>query len=188
MVLAVALACAPVSCAAECDETVVIDSIEHQITDLWCGKALDSLQIVQPEALVQLPQEQTFESYRIYVLPETREAFVEMAQAAQEDSIYLTADSGWRSLAFQRRLIKRRMAAGDSFAEVLNSVAPPGYSEHHTGRALDICPSIARFAYTDTYRWLTEHAAKYGFFETLPQDPDAPLTWESWHWTYQAKP
>jgi LAS superfamily LD-carboxypeptidase LdcB len=45
-------------------------------------------------------------------------------------------------------------------------------------------PSEAIFAFTETYRWLSEHAAEYGFFETLPEDPNAPLTWESWHWTH----
>lgn len=187
IVLCVALSWAPASSATDCVETVVIDSVEHKVTALWCGQALDSLQIAKSEALVQLPQEQTFEEYRIYVLPEVRNAFVRMAEAARKDSINLVVDSGWRSLSFQRRLIKRRMAAGDSFDEVLNSVAPPGYSEHHTGRALDLCPSMASFAFTDTYRWLTKRASEFGFFETLPQDPSAPLTWESWHWTFQTE-
>jgi D-alanyl-D-alanine carboxypeptidase len=110
-----------------------------------------------------------------------------MATAAHEDSVELIADSGWRSLSFQRQIIRKRMAAGDSFEEVLNSVAPPGYSEHHTGRALDLCPSEARFAFTETYRWLSEHGAEFGFHETLPKNPRAPLTWESWHWTYVPK-
>lgn len=167
-----------------CDETVIIDSVEYHVTELWCGRALDSTAIAKPEQLVQLPQELTYEDYRIYVLPVTREAFVNMAAAALEDSVELIADSGWRSLSFQRRIIRNRMAAGDSFDKVLNSVAPPGYSEHHTGRALDLCPSEARFAFTETYIWLVAHAAEFGFYETLPKDPHAPLTWESWHWTY----
>ncbi len=170
--------------AADGDETIVVDSIEYTVTDLWRGRALDSTALATPDMLVQLPQESTFEDYRIYVLPVTRNAFAAMAAAALKDSVILIADSGWRSLSFQRRIIRTRMAAGDSFEEVLNSVAPPGYSEHHTGRTLDLCPSEAQFAFTPTYFWLTEHAASYGFHETLPEDPKAPLTWESWHWTY----
>lgn len=167
-----------------CDKTVVIDSIEYAVTELWCDRELDSAENARPEQLVPLPQELTFEDYRIYVLPETRDALVSMAEAARTDSIMLVADSGWRSLSFQRRIIRNRMASGDSFEEVLNSVAPPGYSEHHTGRALDLVPSEARFAFTETYRWLKVHAAEFGFYETLPEDPAAPLTWESWHWTF----
>jgi len=170
--------------ADACDETIVIDSVAYTVTELWCGRVLDSTAIAEPEQLVQLPQELTYEDYRIYVLPTTREAFVKMATAALEDSVELIVDSGWRSLSFQRRIIRNRMIAGNSFDEVLNSVAPPGYSEHHTGLALDLCPSEARFAFTEAYRWLVEHAAEYCFHETLPEDPNAPLTWESWHWTY----
>jgi D-alanyl-D-alanine carboxypeptidase len=172
------------ACAEDCADTVVIDSVTYRITDLWCGKAIDTTLLAEPEDLVQLPEELTFEDYRIYVLPQTRDALVQMAEAAAPDSIEFEVDSGWRSFGFQRRIIKRRMAEGDSFEEVLNSVAPPGYSEHHTGRALDLVPSEAIFAFSKTYLWLQEHAAEYGFYETLPEDPAAPLTWESWHWTY----
>ncbi len=170
--------------AGDCLETAVIDSVQYAVTDFWCGKALDSAQIAMPEQLVPLPQQLTFEDYRIYVLPQTCEAFVKMAEAARRDSIELIADSGFRSPAFQRSIIRRRMEKGDRFEKVLESVAPPGYSEHHTGRTLDLCPSEARFAFSDAYHWLKEHAPEYGFFETLPEDPAAPLTWESWHWTY----
>ncbi len=172
------------ACAEECQDTVVIDSVSYKVTELWCGKAIDTTLLVEPEDLVQLPQELTFEEYRIYVLPQTRDALVKMAEAAAPDSIAFEVDSGWRSFSFQRRIIRRRMAEGDSFEEVLHSVAPPGYSEHHTGRALDLVPSDAIFAFSETYAWLQEHAAEYGFYETLPEDPAAPLTWESWHWTY----
>lgn len=173
--------------ANACDETVVIDSVEYRVSDYWCGQRIDSSAIARPEHLVKLPQELTFENYRIYVLPQARDAFVKMAKAAWKDSVELIVDSGFRSPAFQRRIIKKRLASGDSFDEVLNSVAPPGYSEHHTGRAFDLCPSEARFAFTETYRWLRENASRYSFFETLPEDPDAPLTWESWHWAYRGE-
>jgi D-alanyl-D-alanine carboxypeptidase len=172
----------------KCTDTVVIDSVAYRVTDLWCDKLIDTASLAKPEDLVPLPQELTFEDYRIYVTPETRDAFVRMARAAEADSIRLTADSGYRSPAYQRRIFKQRMAAGDSFETVLNSVAPPGYSEHHTGRALDLCPSEARFAFTPAYEWLRENAARFGFRETLPEDPAAPLTWESWHWTYLGDP
>ncbi len=171
--------------AEDCTETVTIDSVEYRLSEFWCGRGFDRADIARPESLVQLLQELTFEDYRIYVLPQTRDAFTAMAEAARKDSVELIVDSGFRSLSFQRRIIRHRLAAGDSFEQVMNSVAPPGYSEHHTGRSLDLCPSEARFAYTAAYRWLKEHALEHGFFETLPQDPEAPLTWESWHWTHR---
>lgn len=188
LVASLAFATLAVACVSPvvpaCDETVTIDSTEYPIGDFWCGRRLDSTEIADPGDLVQLPQELTFQEYRIYVLPETRDAFVAMARAAEADSISLRADSGFRSPNFQRRIIRGRLERGDGFETILKSVAPPGYSEHHTGRALDLCPSEAIFAFTDTYTWLKKNAGEYGFYETLPEDPKAPLTWESWHWAY----
>jgi LAS superfamily LD-carboxypeptidase LdcB len=177
-------AMAVVSPVAACDEKIVIDLVTYKISKYWCGRRLDSSALAKSSDLVQLPQPLTFEQYRIYVLPETRDAFVAMAAAAKVDSVLLIVDSGFRSRSFQARIIRRRLDQGDSFEKVLQSVAPPGYSEHHTGRALDLCPSEAIFAFSKTYAWLKKNAAKFGFYETLPEDPAAPLTWESWHWTY----
>ncbi|MBD3256881.1 hypothetical protein GF377_00515 [candidate division GN15 bacterium] len=171
--------------AEDCADTVVIDSVAYAVPDTWCRRAVDSVDMATPEDLVQLPQELTFEEYRIYVRREARDAFVRMAEAAKEDSVLLTVDSGFRSKGFQRRLIKRRLDSGETFVEILKSVAPPGYSEHHTGRAFDMCPSDPIFADTDTYQWLAEHAERFGFFETLPDSPDSPWHWEPWHWLYR---
>jgi len=170
--------------ADDCGEKVVIDSVSFPVTDYWCGRKFDSVLVAKPEGLVQIPQDFTFEDYRIYVLPQVRDAFVRMAGAARKDSVELIADSGFRSVSYQRKIIKNRMAAGETMEHLLKSVAPPGYSQHHTGRSLDLCPSEARFARTKAYRWLKEHAAAFGFQETIPNDPAYPGTWESWHWTY----
>ena len=53
------------SCA--CDETVIIDSVEYKVTDRWCGKALDSSLIAQPELLVKLPDSLTYEDYNMVI-------------------------------------------------------------------------------------------------------------------------
>ncbi len=174
-----------VTVAAEgCVETIVIDSVEYNVTERWAGKKIDSAQIAEPEKLVRLPDSLTFEDYKIYVRTETKAAFVEMADAAQKDSIYLIVDSGYRSGSFQNRIIKRRMAEGTTFEEVIRFVAPPGYSEHETGYAVDLVPSEARFAHTKIYLWLIENGSNYGFYETIPEDTTGETYWESWHWTF----
>lgn len=170
--------------ASACDESFVIDSVDYKIPTQWCGKAIDSSLLAKPNQLRQLPQEYTYQDYRIYVLPEVREAFVQMAKAAAKDSIDLIADSGFRSLSFQRRIIRYRLSQGDEMMTILKSVAPPGYSQHHTGRALDLVPSEAKFAFTRAYTWLQENAEKFGFVETLPEDPTGESPWEAWHWYF----
>jgi D-alanyl-D-alanine carboxypeptidase len=169
----------------ECKETVTIDSVEYRVGQPWCGHRLDSSLIADPQTLVQLPQDLTFEDSRIYVTRSTRDAFVAMAEAARKDSIKLIADSGFRSARFQRQIIKRRLAAGDSIEKILSMVAPPGYSQHETGRALDLVPSEAAFANTAAYKWLKAHAAEYGFFETYPKAVAHSHHREPWHWYYK---
>ncbi|HEX2897887.1 MAG TPA: D-alanyl-D-alanine carboxypeptidase family protein, partial [candidate division Zixibacteria bacterium] len=71
--------------------------------------------------------------------------------------------------------------------KLITFVAPPGYSEHHTGRAVDFVPSEARFAYSKIYKWLKNNAAEFGFFETFPEDTTGLVPWESWHWVYISK-
>jgi zinc D-Ala-D-Ala carboxypeptidase len=166
-----------------CD-SLMVDSTWHMVPPQWCGWKLDSTDIADPAQLVRLPDSLTFEDYRIYVTRSTREAFVRMAAAASNDGISLIADSGFRSPAFQKKIIRRRLADGQDPAKVLREVAPPGYSQHHTGRALDLVPSEARFAHTDTYRWLKNNAARFGFTESYANDTSTPFPWESWHWYY----
>jgi len=124
--------------ARGCDETVLIDSVEYTVSDRWCGKRIDPEQMARPDRLLPLPRELTFEDYRIYVAPDAGRAFVQMAANAINDSVVLIVDSGYRSVDYQARIIARRLARGQSFAEIMTLVAPPGYSEHHTGRAFDL--------------------------------------------------
>ncbi len=184
MVLSIILLASCTATADDCEETITIDSVVYPVGESWCGRLIDSAEIAEASSLVPLPDELTFEDYSIYVLPETMEAFVTMAEAAKEDSVLLIADSGWRSFSFQSRIIKRRLQRGDKMETILLSVAPPGYSEHHTGRALDLCPSEARFAHTDIYKWLKENAGQFGFIESLPKHDSNLIHWEAWHIYY----
>lgn len=170
--------------ARGCDETVLIDSVEYAVSDRWCGKQIAPEQMAQPTRMLLLPQELTFEDYRIYVAEDAGRAFVQMAASARSDSVTLIVDSGYRSVAYQTRIIARRLAGGQSFARIMAFVAPPGYSEHHTGQAFDLVPSDAGFADTEAYRWLSRNADRFGFKETLPPAVTDSAGWESWHWVF----
>lgn len=175
--------------AGDSPETVTIDSVTYKVPARWVGRKLDSSRVADESKLVPLPAELCPEGTRVYVTPATRTAFIRMAAAAKKDSILLKADSGYRSAAFQRRIIRRRMAEGRTFDQVCQFVAPPGYSQHQTGRALDLVPSEAVFANTPTYAWLKKHAGKYGFVESIPKPPKngGDWYWEAWHWYYKGK-
>jgi len=76
------------------------------------------------------------------------------------------------------------MAAGRTWDDLVRYVAPPGYSEHMLGIAVDLYPSNWRFAATPAYAWLKEHAAEYHFVESYPEFNLESFPWEAWHWKY----
>ncbi len=65
-------------------------------------------------------------------------------------------------------------------------VAPPGYSEHHTGLALDFCSQSLEFANTQEYQWLLDNAANFGFIQSYPEfnTTQKGCSYEPWHWLY----
>ena len=64
---------------------------------------------------------------------------------AAQDGIALDAISGFRSHAYQLGIFERKLARGLSVAEILKVNAAPGFSEHHSGYALDIgTPAMRR--------------------------------------------
>ncbi len=189
LLLLLCVACiTPISVSEEkdCHEIIEIDSVEYILPERWCGKKLDSLDIADPEKLTRLPDSLTFEDYRIYVLPETRDALLVMSSEARKDSVYLIVDSGFRSVDFQKRIIKNRLEAGEDYQKVINFVAPPGYSQHHSGLAVDFVPSEAQFAKSNVYLWLKSNAAEFGFYESYPEDSTGYIPWESWHWIFKS--
>ena len=82
-----------------------------------------------------------------------------------QDGVPMALVSAYRSVARQQEIIEAKLARGDSIASILVSVAPPGYSEHHTGRAVDIGTSEEdaleeEFETTPAFRWLQTHAGE----------------------------
>ncbi len=183
----VLLGITPWARAGDCRETVIIDSVEYRVNEIWCGKKIDSADLAGKDRLVLIPAEYCFEDYHIYVDIAARDAFVKMAETADSDSIKLIVDSGYRSASYQARIIIEHMKEGQKFADITRYVAPPGYSDHETGRAVDIVPSDPSFARTDAYRWLVENAGKFGFEENFPKDTAGLSPWEPWHWIYFAE-
>ena len=79
-----------------------------------------------------------------------------------------------------------------SIAAILAVNAAPGYSEHHSGRALDIgTPGYAHleieFERSPAFAWLARHAANFGFHMSFPRDNAYGVQYEPWHWCYRAE-
>ena len=110
-----------------------------------------------------------------------------MLAATEVDAIKLEAISGFRSFDYQRQLIERKLAAGLTVEQIVRVNALPGFSEHHTGRAIDIGtpgspPVTAEFEQTPAFGWLTQRGQDFGFRMTYPRDNPFGIIYEPWHW------
>jgi LAS superfamily LD-carboxypeptidase LdcB len=95
----------------------------------------------------------------------TARAFRAMAKAARKAGLDLAIRSGFRSHEQQKELYRDYRHGWGHLA------ARPGYSNHQSGRALDIYITDYR-----VYEWLKKNATKYGFKRTVRR--------EAWHWEY----
>ena len=123
--------------------------------------------------------------------PETARKWVEMVDAAAAEGVTLLMVSGFRGVEYQARLIRKKINAGQLVSDILTVNAAPGFSEHHTGRAVDIAtpgsrPLTEEFEDSDAFRWLTENAARHGFTMTYPRDNRFGFVFEPWHWAQKA--
>jgi D-alanyl-D-alanine carboxypeptidase len=170
--------------AIGCDGTITIDSVEYSINKRWCGKKIDTSLIPVYEDFGLISKQFCFEETKIYIRKEAQESFEKMAHAAMDDSIELKVKSGFRSTGYQKQLIRKRLREGESFQYIITYVAPPGYSEHHTGLAVDLTSKEKKFSKSKAYAWLKKNAYRFGFIESYPKGNKTLKTWEPWHWFY----
>lgn len=119
-------------------------------------------------------------------------AFGRMQADAAQAGIKLIPISGFRSVADQAKLFERQIQRRGSEENAAQLSAPPGYSEHHTGYALDIGDGNQpgtdlkyEFENTAAYGWLRANATKaYGFELSFPENNKQGVSFEPWHWRY----
>ncbi len=126
---------------------------------------------------------------KIELEPRTHEAWLDMSRAAHGDGITLLLVSGYRSWDYQARLIRKKLNAGQEIDEILTVNAAPGFSEHHTGRAIDIAspgsrPLTEDFEKSEAFAWLGERAGDFGFRMSYPRDNPYGFVYEPWHWAF----
>lgn len=119
-------------------------------------------------------------------------AFQAMSAAAARDGVILAPISGFRSVADQQQVffgVKAQRRQGvTQRAEVS---APPGYSEHHTGYAIDIgdgkvpATNLSQtFEQTGAFKWLERNATVYNFELSFPKNNPQGVVYEPWHWRF----
>jgi len=116
----------------------------------------------------------------------------EMQDDAEKDGVYLVFLSGYRSIKLQKQIFYSLKSIRNQIASERARVsAPPGYSEHSTGFAIDIGDAYERetdfeesFENTSAFRWLKKNAAKYHFKLSFDKKQTS-VDYEPWHWRYE---
>lgn len=111
----------------------------------------------------------------------------QMTELASVDGVRLLMVSGFRSFEYQAQLIRNKLDAGQAIEDILQVNAAPGFSQHHTGAAVDIAtpgsrPLTEEFADSNAFEWLSDNAPQFGFSMTYPPDNQHGFIYEPWHW------
>lgn len=122
--------------------------------------------------------------------PQAARRWIELRTAAEQGGIALSLVSAFRSVEYQRQIFERKIQAGEPLDDILKVNTPPGYSEHHTGRAVDLttpgcAPLTEDFEATTAFAWLVQNAHRFGFTMTYPRGNPFGIVYEPWHWAVQ---
>jgi D-alanyl-D-alanine carboxypeptidase len=128
-----------------------------------------------------------------WLTPRAARAWSKMHAAATRAGVELLVVSAFRSVEYQLGLLCRKRERGQSMAAILQVSAAPGYSEHHSGRAVDLTtPAFAaleiEFERSPAFAWLCDNAASFGFHLSYPRGNPHGIAYEPWHWCWHEKP
>ena len=103
--------------------------------------------------------------------PDLLRALRQAARDAVKDGIEIVVNSGWRSQAYQKQLLRDAAAKYGSKKAAARWVANSDKSSHVSGDAVDVGPSRAT-------AWLSKHGAGYGLCRIYRNEP----------WHYELRP
>jgi len=108
-----------------------------------------------------------------YLDPRLRQAVRDAADDARENGVEVRVTSGWRSMAYQQRLLDEAVVKYGSFEKAREFVNTPEKSTHVSGDAVDIGPTVAA-------DWVIQHGSDYGLCQTYAN--------EMWHFELMTDP
>ena len=128
----------------------------------------------------------------IWLAQDARSAWHKMHAAAIKAGVRLEIISAFRSQRYQADLLSRKRSRGELMTEILKVSAAPGYSEHHSGRAIDVAapgmpPLTEAFADSGAFLWLQQNAHRYGFIMSFAPENRHGVMYEPWHWCYHPR-
>jgi D-alanyl-D-alanine carboxypeptidase len=127
-----------------------------------------------------------------WLAPRAARAWTRVYEAAAKDHVELQIVSAFRSVEYQLGILQRKLARNQNIEAILRVSAAPGYSEHHSGRAVDITtPGSAaleeEFERSAAFLWLKKNARRFGFRLSYPRRNPHGIAYEPWHWCWHAR-
>lgn len=127
--------------------------------------------------------------------PAARAAFNRMIAAMkQETGLTLGYTTAYRGKSHQRQSLNNHTYTQNTMGTRFKSVAPMGYSEHHTGYACDITINgngsrnnkdwTSNETLKKAYDWLRKNASRFGFEQSFTAGNAQNVGEEAWHWRY----
>ena len=148
--------------------------------------------------LGHLPYEETSKEELVLIEPhiwvhkDMSQSLIRMRNDAKKEGVNLVFLSGYRSIKLQEEIFySLKSVRNQNASERARVSAPPGYSEHSTGFAIDIGDANYRekdfeveFENTEAFEWLKMNAAKYHFKLSFKKN-NKYIDYEPWHWRYE---
>lgn len=128
----------------------------------------------------------------ILINEEVLNAFRKLQNEAKNFDYNFDIESGYRDHQYQDK-IYNEIVKEKGFNYALRSVAKPGYSEHETSLAIDVCVYKDNKCYIEheienfpETKWLHSNCHKYGFILRYPKDKEeiTGYNYEPWHLRY----
>lgn len=162
-------------------------------------KGLDARTSADGRLLGHFPYTELAPSNRVAVAPgltlhrDAAASLLAMKRDAANSGVELVVLSAFRSIALQNELFFGVKSERNQSARQRALVsAPPGFSEHSTGFAVDLGDGRApatnlspAFDQTKAFAWLQAHAARYHFILSFPRGNTQGVSYEPWHWRFE---
>ena len=201
LLLAVICLCGVLAaCGTKQEETAAYDYLvlvnkENKLPDDWESVVeLVDVQNALPDDL-ELNENNDYLATDVFkVEKKTLLAFCALQEDMEKEGVYILLDSTYRSVARQEELwAEFEKEYGIDY--VKQYVAVPGYSEHHTGLAVDVCvmkdgkiinDNDEMIAERDLFAKIHAKLADHGFILRYPEDKEdiTGYAYEPWHFRY----
>jgi len=160
---------------------MVLVNKENKLPDDW-------------EDIVELVESKDAWGDKVQIEKKAYDAYLKLKEDLEKEKVYIELDSIYRSVAEQQDLWDR-WTKEKGIDYVKKYVAVPGYSEHHTGLAIDICikkngkliyENDDMIAEKKIFAKIHEKLPTYGFILRYPKGKDkiTGYSYEPWHLRY----